>query len=339
MMAISRSMIPKGTKRWSSFLLLMALCALPVPAGYCFGFFAHRKINRMAVFTLPPEMIGFFRKHVEYLSEHSVDPDKKAHAVAGEATRHYIDIDHYGAHPFDSMPMRWQDAIDKYTLDSLEEHGLLPWHVNLMLGRLTRAFAARNADLIVYYAAHLGHYIADACTPLHTTLHYNGKLPSQRGIHALWESRLPELLASESHYLTGRAHYVQAPLARVWELIRTSHYKADSIMEAFNIVSNQFAADRVFSYQVRGRSMTRGFSREFSQAFNAQMEHMVERQMRLAIKTTGDFWYTAWVNAGQPDLIQLEKRALSKKHRRRLKQQQKAWQGVKEPAGRPDPPQ
>ena len=29
---------------------------------------------------------------------------------------------------------------------------------------------------------------------------------------------------------------------------------------------------------------------------------MVERRMRAAIKMIGDFWYTAWVDAGQPDL-------------------------------------
>jgi protein tyrosine phosphatase len=29
---------------------------------------------------------------------------------------------------------------------------------------------------------------------------------------------------------------------------------------------------------------------------------MVERQMRRSVKAVGDFWYTAWVDAGQPDL-------------------------------------
>ncbi len=32
---------------------------------------------------------------------------------------------------------------------------------------------------------------------------------------------------------------------------------------------------------------------------------MVERQMRSSIKMIGDFWYSAWVNAGQPDLKEL----------------------------------
>jgi hypothetical protein len=29
---------------------------------------------------------------------------------------------------------------------------------------------------------------------------------------------------------------------------------------------------------------------------------MVERQMRASVKMIGDVWYTAWVDAGQPDL-------------------------------------
>jgi hypothetical protein len=32
---------------------------------------------------------------------------------------------------------------------------------------------------------------------------------------------------------------------------------------------------------------------------------MVERQMRSAIRMIGDLWFTAWVEAGQPDLSAL----------------------------------
>jgi protein tyrosine phosphatase len=32
---------------------------------------------------------------------------------------------------------------------------------------------------------------------------------------------------------------------------------------------------------------------------------MVERQMRGAVKMIGDFWYSAWLDAGQPDVKEL----------------------------------
>ena len=35
------------------------------------------------------------------------------------------------------------------------------------------------------------------------------------------------------------------------------------------------------------------------------MKGMVEQRMRDAIKSIGSVWYTAWVNAGQPDLNSL----------------------------------
>ena len=30
------------------------------------GFFGHQRINRIAVFTLPPEMFGFYKEHIEF---------------------------------------------------------------------------------------------------------------------------------------------------------------------------------------------------------------------------------------------------------------------------------
>lgn len=33
---------------------------------------------------------------------------------------------------------------------------------------------------------------------------------------------------------------------------------------------------------------------------------MVERQLRLAMSATANFWYTAWVNAGKPNLSDLD---------------------------------
>ena len=77
------------------------------------GFFGHKRINRIATFTLPPEMFGFYKEHIEYLTEHAVDPDKRRYAVDGEAQRHYIDIDHYvhsGEDPFEVVPRKWKDA-------------------------------------------------------------------------------------------------------------------------------------------------------------------------------------------------------------------------------------
>ncbi len=78
------------------------------------GFYGHKRINRMAVFTLPQDMIGFYKKNIEYITEHAVDPDKRRYATKHEGVRHYIDIDHWGEDPFNVVPKYLSEAVIKY---------------------------------------------------------------------------------------------------------------------------------------------------------------------------------------------------------------------------------
>ena len=64
--------------------------------SFSWGFFGHKRINRLAVFTLPPEMMPFYKKHIQFLTENAVNPDRRRYAIEEEAARHYIDLDVYG---------------------------------------------------------------------------------------------------------------------------------------------------------------------------------------------------------------------------------------------------
>ncbi len=310
------------------FVLLCIIVLFASIKSNSFGFFAHRTINRMAVFSLPPEMIGLYKHHIEFISERSIDPDKRAHAMEGEAPRHYIDIDHFGDDPFELMPRRWNEAVEQFTEDTLMQYGVLPWHISTMMYRLIRAFSENNLDNILLHSSHIGHYIADACTPLHTTKYYNGRTPEERGIHALWESRLPELFSDAYTYFAGRAEYIDSPLDRAWELIEISHLKVDSIYLVFDSLMTHFPADQIYAHEMRGQAFNRLYSQTFSKAFHLGLNGMVERQMKLAAKSTGDFWFTAWVNAGQPDLTALQNNQISSKLHRLINQQNKKWEKV-----------
>jgi len=59
------------------------------------GFFGHQRINRLAVFTLPPEIFKFYKLHIDYITENAVNPDQRRYAVKEEAPRHFIDLDNY----------------------------------------------------------------------------------------------------------------------------------------------------------------------------------------------------------------------------------------------------
>src|SRR5678810_1127918 len=126
----------------------------------CWGFFGHKKINNYAIFLLPPQMMVLYKPNADFITEHAVDPDMRRYAVSIEGARHYIDIDHYGKYPFDSLPRKWNDAVAKFSEDSLREHGIVPWWVQTMLYRLTDAFKEKNQVKILKISAEIGHYIA-----------------------------------------------------------------------------------------------------------------------------------------------------------------------------------
>lgn len=296
------------TKYFIGLLFFVVLAVIFQPAMYSWGFFGHKKINRMAVFTLPPEMIGFYKKNIEYITEHAVDPDKRRYAVEGEAPRHYIDLDHYvkdGEDPFDVVPKPWTKAVEKFTEDTLQAYGIVPWHVNLMVMRLTKAFEEKDVDKILRVSADLGHYIGDSHVPLHTTKNYNGQLTNQKGIHGFWESRLPELKAKEYDYFVGRAVYVEDILEDEWQSVRESFAAKDSVLDLERKLNNEFPSDRKYAFENRGVVVMKTYSEDYSNAYHDMLNGMVERRLTQSIIKVGSYWYTAWVNAGQPDLNKL----------------------------------
>lgn len=77
------------------------------------GFYGHKRINEIACYTLPQELLRFFKPNVEYIRNHAVDPDMRRYALKKEAGRHYIDIDHWGEYPYEELPRDWPTAMFK----------------------------------------------------------------------------------------------------------------------------------------------------------------------------------------------------------------------------------
>ncbi|WP_205500343.1 zinc dependent phospholipase C family protein [Rufibacter psychrotolerans] len=305
-------MAPKCT-----FLLLLLLLLVRPLAG-AWGFYAHQRINRQAVFTLPPEMIGFYKQHLAYITQQAVAPDKRRYAVPEEGPRHFIDLDVYGDSAAHKLPRRWDDAVQQLTPDTLQRHGIVPWHIGLVQYQLTQAFRQHDLERILRLSAELGHYVADACVPLHTTRNYNGQFTGQRGIHGLWESRLPELFSLEYDFLIGPPQYLQHPGRTAWEIVARSHAALDTVFSLEKQLSATFPEDKKYSLEERGASTVKVYSREFSQAYSRGLRGQVERQIRLATHLVASYWYTAWVDAGQPDLRQLA--PLTPQQRQQLEQ-------------------
>ena len=275
-------------------------------------------------------MLVLYKPHIDFITDHAVDPDMRRYAIEGEGARHYIDIDTYGKYPFTALPRKWNDAVNKFSEDSLQLHGIVPWWVQIMLHRLTDAFKEKNQAKILRLSAEIGHYIADAHVPLHANSNHNGQKTSQQGIHGFWESRIPELLADkEWDFFIGKADYIKDPGNFVWQRVLESAAAADTVLTFEKELSEQFPADQKFSFEARNGVVTRQYSSAFTNAYDAKLKGMVERRMRMAIYSVASFWYTAWVNAGEPDLARLSNKEFSADDLQEFQNLSNAWKNSK----------
>ncbi len=265
------------------------------------GFFAHRRINQLAIFTLPVDMIGFYKNNHKYITEHAIDPDKRRYADTAEAARHFLDVENYEDH-IDSIPEKWGDAIAKYGAKKIAKEGMVPWQIVFTYNNLVRSFKQRDSVKILKYSADLGHYVGDAHVPLHTTNNHNGQRTNQSGIHGFWESRIPELFAKEYNLLVGKATYIDNPLKTAWAIVKNSHTMVDSVLTFEAKLNASFPSDQKYDFSVRGKNVMKQYAVAYSKAYQDMLNGMVERQMKSSILMTGSFWFSAWVDAGQPEL-------------------------------------
>lgn len=306
------------------FLLLLLTCFFF--KSFCWGFFGHQRINYYAVFLLPPEMMVLYKPNISFISEHSIDPDKRRYGIPEEGPRHYLDIDNYGSYPYPDLPRNWDSAVAKFTFDTVMAHGIVPWHVQVMLQRLTYAFKEKNFSRIMKNSTEIGHYIADAHVPLHASSNHDGQKTNQKGIHGFWESRIPELLAEkEFDFFIGKATYIKSPGKYIWDRVLESALASDSVLRFERELSREFSSDRKFSFEERNGVVIRQYSTDFSKAFDKKLNGMVERRMRQSIHTIASFWFTAWVNAGQPDLKGMSKNVFSEADIKEFEQLNRSW--------------
>lgn len=251
-------------------------------------------------------MINFYKTGSRYVIEHAVDPDKRRYIDTLEAPKHYLDVENY-ENNIDSIPAKWTTALAKYGEKKLNTSGIVPWQIERTYYSLVSAFKSRDSLKILKYSADLGHYIGDAHVPLHTTHNHNGQLTKQHGIHAFWESRIPELFAGRYNLLIGRAIYIENPLKAAWVILKQSHAAVDTVLRFEAELNLSFSADQKYSFSRRGNSILKQYSSAYAKTYQDKMKGMVEKRMRAAILSVGSFWYSAWVDAGQPILKNLVK--------------------------------
>ena len=285
------------------FLSFFALTFSLNTSNDIWGFFGHKKINELAIYALPNELRPFYKSHSKEIIEWSVAPDQRRYVIAEEGMKHYIDLDLYDSFP---LPKYWNQAVEQYGKEYLEERGVVPWNTFFVYHGLVKAMAAKDYRRIIKISADLGHYIADAHVPLHTTSNYNGQYSDQLGVHAFWESRLPELYFDTYDLFSKRAAYVEDVQEELWLTVNESNELLTPMLKLEAEITLKVGEDKKYAYMQKGKRVVRTPSEYYSSIYNKEGGGVVEQRMRTAIYRVSSLWFSAWIDAGQPELIEFE---------------------------------
>ena len=312
-----------------TLLLLFIMGSLGAVLGW--GSWGHKHISRSAIFALPESMQQFYYNHIDYITESAVTPDLRRPLIndKNESPRHFIDIEDFGKKAISSLPKTSKEAHSTYDSAFLNKTGYAPWYIQGLTEKLAGAFKKRNKSEILFLSSELAHYLADAHMPLHTSSNYDGQLTRQKGVHALWESTLPQMFGTGYDFKTAPATYITDIPAATWKIIVQSHSLVDTLLHIEKRVRNNFTKDNMYKKDSVGRTVlfynSPVFSDEYARQFHTALDGMVERQLRSSIYDVACFWYTAWVNGGSPNLISLDDKHLTLQNSRNYRLELKAW--------------
>ncbi|MCD6012447.1 MAG: hypothetical protein K0Q79_2309 [Flavipsychrobacter sp.] len=299
--------------------------------AFGWGVWGHNHINRGAVLALPREMGMFFYNHIDYLTMESTIPDVRKYTMNDKAEfpRHYIHLESYNYESRDMMPKTLDQVIAKYGKDSVDKYGILPWHIQDIMSKLTKAIKNKHKAEILFLAADLGHYIGDGHMPLHTTENSDGQFTGQKGIHAFWEIQLPELFGKRYNFYVPDAHYIKNIEKAAWDLVDSTYALAYPMLSIEKKLKNDNPDDKQYE-MVNDKPLKTDFGSvvhtyAYSHVYHELLNGMVEKQMRGAIELTASLWYTAWVNAGKPDLSDLDPEFITERNKIPYKEDITAW--------------
>jgi hypothetical protein len=246
----------------------------------------HRLVVNKAIETLPPEIRPFFESNLALLSRHVTDPLDAIAKTPAEKHNHFILLDKYGRFPFDALPRNYKAAVTKFGKAKLDANGLLPWQIGVYSEKLTEAMKAGKWDEARLDAAILANYVAEAHDPFNTTDNFDGHLSGQAGVNERFGTTLIDRYSSFFPMRPNDAIFINDPTDRAFEACLSSHSWLETIL----------LADR------NARHGENSFNDEYYDLFYNQAAAILIRQLSDAATDVGSFWYTAWKNAGSPQL-------------------------------------
>lgn len=257
----------------------LAVC-LALLAGPSFGWSdaVYRLILRKAIDTLPKAEKKFFQDHRFEMP--SLIPDEDP-PVRPEGRR--FAIDSLGIFPFTDVPQ--EEALMKAGTD-LRVVGRLPFLLLEAQERLVEAFKSGDKARILEAADAVGILASDLNNPLIFSKNFDGQETDQPGLLTRFSTQLAEGMDRRLKLNPEAARLLDNPREFVFGSIARNYVWVDNILYADSLAH-------------RGKASYGG---AYFESFELRAGKLLAEVLSSAAADVGSFWYTAWTDAGRPEL-------------------------------------
>ncbi len=262
-----------------------ALAQAPPPAGPSAARgslldVAHVKTVEAAIGTLPGQLKPFYKTHRAEMPSLGFEPEFPQRSPE----RRFL-VDQLLAFPFRELPRSEAAVAAKYG-EQAAGVGRLPWLVQESYARLVEAMKASDKQRILRESDTIAGLMVALHTPVNLTGNFDGQRTGQHGLAVRFTDKLPQALGPKLKLSPDAARYLDEPRDYVFEVIVASYVWLDNVLYQEELAK-------------RGKA---GYGEIYFEDLARRLGPIVRERLSRAAEDAGSYWYTAWTDAGRPEL-------------------------------------
>ncbi|HXB56949.1 MAG TPA: hypothetical protein VN461_19455 [Vicinamibacteria bacterium] len=258
----------------------LGLLLLAAPAG-AWGPIGERLVIARAVDTLPKPLNKFYKDH--RLEMPSLAPDSRPGPRTPDRR---FEVDRLLPFPFLELPRTEKGLQEKFGEDVSAKVGRLPWLIQESYARLLEAFRSRDKGQILTESDTLAGLVADLNNPLSLTENSDGQKTGQNGLGARFSERSLEAWQTRLGLNPETAVFLDDPKQYVFSIINGTYIWLDNLLYQEELAR-------------RGKA---GYTEIYYEDLERRVGPITKERLSRAASDAGSYWYTAWTQAGRPEL-------------------------------------
>ena len=261
---------------------VLATLIVPGRPAAAWGLAAHQAVTARAIDGLPKGLKEYYKAHRLEMPTLSLEATESE-----EGPDRRFAADRLMPFPFLDIPHNEAALKQKYP-EIADKVGRLPWLLQESYARLVEAFRAKDKTRILAESDTIASLVADLHNPLALTENSDGQKTSQHGLWTRFSMRLPEVLQTMNRLKLDpdTAHFLDQPKDHVFSMVNATYVWLDNALYEEDLAK-------------RGKP---DYGEIYYEDLANREGPIVRERLTRAADNAGSYWYTAWTEAGRPEL-------------------------------------